>query len=50
MKGALDCLSARCGLDAGCRKDPDGSFICICTHDLSQELPDKPCLRNVGKR
>ncbi|XP_057367260.1 uncharacterized protein LOC130688299 [Daphnia carinata] len=47
MKGAPDCLSARCGIDAGCRRESDGSFICICTHDLSLENPDKPCPRNV---
>lgn len=48
MKGAPDCASARCGLEAGCRKEPDGSFICICTHDLSVAKPDLPCPRRVG--
>jgi hypothetical protein len=42
MKGAPDCQSARCGMDAGCRKQPDGSFICVCTHDFSQERSDTP--------
>ena len=48
MKGAPDCLSARCGFDAGCKKVEDGSYICICTHDLSVEPPGKLCPRNVG--
>lgn len=47
MKGAPDCQSARCGMDAGCKKEKDGSFICICTHDLSPEIPGKACPRNV---
>ncbi|XP_045033323.1 tyrosine-protein kinase transmembrane receptor Ror isoform X2 [Daphnia magna] len=47
MKGAPDCPSARCGIDAGCRRESDGSFICICTHDLSFEKREKPCPRNI---
>ena len=49
MYGAPDCSSAHCGMDAGCRKQFDGSFICVCTHDLSQETPGKACPRNIGK-
>ncbi|XP_057379874.1 tyrosine-protein kinase transmembrane receptor Ror-like [Daphnia carinata] len=45
--GAKDCDSARCGIDAGCRKGPDGYFICICTHDLSLQRPDGSCPRFV---
>ncbi|XP_057367239.1 BDNF/NT-3 growth factors receptor-like [Daphnia carinata] len=47
MKGAPDCQSARCGMDAGCKKEKDGSFICICAHDFSPEIPGKACPRNV---
>lgn len=45
--GAEDCASARCGMDAGCRHEPDGSWICICTHDLSPQRPDGSCPRFV---
>lgn len=47
--GAEDCASARCGMDAGCRHEPDGSWICICTHDLSPQRPDGSCPRFVGQ-
>lgn len=46
--GAEDCASARCGMDAGCRHEPDGSWICICTHDLSPQRADGSCPRFVG--
>jgi hypothetical protein len=49
IKGAPDCQSARCGMDAGCLKQEDGLFICVCTHDLSQEIPGKICPRKIGK-
>ena len=47
--GAHDCKSARCEIDAGCLKHFDGSFICVCTHDLSQVRPGKACPRKIGK-
>jgi hypothetical protein len=36
-------------IDAGCLKHFDGSFICVCTHDLSQVRPGKACPRKIGK-
>ena len=47
--GAKDCDSARCGMDAGCRQLADGTWICICTHDLSPQRPDGFCPRVVGE-
>ena len=47
--GARDCASAKCGPDAGCRRQPDATWICICPHDLSVRPPHGSCPRSVGK-
>ena len=47
--GAVDCASAKCGHDAGCRLEPDGGYVCVCPHDLSIKVAGRPCTRIVGK-
>jgi len=47
-KGALDCASARCSMEAGCRLESDGFWICICTQDFSIPRADGSCPRIVG--